>query len=319
MNIVIVTPAPRHSRAGNRTTAQRWARVLRELGHQVAVATTYEGQRFDLMVALHAWRSHEAIVAFRQRWPEGTLFVALTGTDLYHFIDSHPAQTLQSIELADELIVLHELAREALPVAARDKVYLIYQSAQPPPRQMKPSSRHFDVCVVGHLRDEKDPLRTALAAGGLDPLSRIRVLHYGKAYDQAWARRARAEMACNPRYRWLGEVPHWQARRAYARCRLMVLSSTMEGGANVISEAVVAGLPVVASAIPGSIGLLGKDYAGYYPVGDTAALRELLKRVETDPSFLESLRLQCAARASLFTPERQREAWRTLLSKAGQL
>jgi len=95
VNIVIVTPAPRHSRAGNRATAERWARVLRELGHQVTVATKYDGQRFDLMVGLHAWRSHDAIVRFHQRWPKATLFVALTGTDLYGFIHSHPLQTLR--------------------------------------------------------------------------------------------------------------------------------------------------------------------------------------------------------------------------------
>lgn len=317
MNIIIVTPAPRYSRAGNRTTAQRWARILRDLGHRVSVATSYEGARFDLMVGLHAWRSREAIAEFHKRWPEAPLFVALTGTDLYRFIHSHPTQTLRSIELADKLVVLHELAYEALPVTARSKVQVIYQSAEPLPRLQEPTSRHFDVCVIGHLRDEKDPLRTALAVRALDESSRVRVLHYGKAHDQTWADRAAAEMARNRRYRWLGEVPHWQVRRAYARCRLMVLSSKMEGGANVISEAVVAGLPVVASAIPGSIGLLGKDYAGYYPVGDTDALRELLSRVETDKSFLDRLRQQCQARLSLFAPERQHKAWQTLLSTIG--
>ena len=310
-----MTPAPRHSRAGNRTTARRWARVLRELGHRVTVATGYEGRRFDLMVGLHAWRSHDSIVSFRQRWPGASLFVALTGTDLYQFIDSHPEDTLRSIEFADELIVLHELAHEALPAAARDKVHVMYQSAEPLPWPRKPSVRHFDVCVVGHLRDEKDPLRAAMAARALDPASRIRVLQYGQARQQRWANRAEAEMARNNRYKWFGEVPQWRVRRAYARCQLMVLSSEMEGGANVISEAIVAGLPILASAIPGSVGLLGRDYAGYFPVRDTTALKALLERSESDPKFVECLRRQCEARASLFAPERQREAWRTLLSK----
>lgn len=314
MKIIMVTPAPRQSRAGNRTTAQRWARILRELGHRVTVATGYQGQRFDLMVGLHAWRSHEAIAGFRGRCAGAPLIVAMTGTDLYHFIHSHPAPTLRSIELADRLIVLHDLAHEALPSEARGKVHVIYQSAPPLPRAPKPSKRHFEVCVVGHLRDEKDPLRTALATRRLEACSRIRVLHYGKAHDERWADRARAEMARNGRYRWLGEVPQWRVRRAYARCRLMVLSSKMEGGANVVSEAVVAGLPVIASDIPGSVGLLGRDYEGYYPVRATAALAELLHRAETDPSFLQRLRQQCEARSGLFTPEREREAWEALIA-----
>lgn len=281
------------------------------------MSTRYEGQRFDLMIALHAWRSRKAIAEFDRQWPQAPLFIALTGTDLYKFIHSHPEETLRSIELADQLVALHELAHEALPLAARSKVHVIHQSAEPPSCSWAPSKRYFDVCVVGHLRDEKDPLRAAVAVRTLDSSSRIRVLHYGRAHHRGWADRAEEEMARNRRYRWLGDMPHWQIRRAYSRCRLVVLSSKMEGGANVISEAVVAGLPVVASAIPGSIGLLGKNYAGYYPVGDTAALRELLQRTETDARFLEGLRRQCKARSRLFEPERERRAWKRLLAGLG--
>ncbi len=117
-----------------------------------------------------------------------------------------------------------------------------------------------------------------MAVAELPAASRIRVTHVGKAHDASWAKRAQAAMRSSPRYRWRGEVPHWKVRELYRRSRLMVLSSKMEGGANVISEAIIAGLPVIASAISGSIGLLGVDYPGYYPVGDTRALRTLLLR-----------------------------------------
>jgi len=171
----------------------------------------------------------------------------------------------------------------------------------------------FEVLVIGNLREEKDPLRTALAARALPETSRIRVVHLGMAHDEPWAEAARAEEAANPRYRWRGEVPGWMVRRALARAPLMVLSSIMEGGANVVSEALVAGVPVLASAIPGSIGLLGRDYPGYFPVGDTAALTELLHRAETDANFLDTLHRHCAARAPLFAPARERDAWWSLL------
>jgi glycosyltransferase involved in cell wall biosynthesis len=104
-------------------------------------------------------------------------------------------------------------------------------------------------------------------------------------------------------------------RRALARAPLMVLSSVMEGGANVVSEALVAGVPILASAIPGSIGLLGCDYPGYFLVLDTAALTALLYRAETDETFLDSLRRHCAARAPLFSPEHERDAWQGLLGE----
>ena len=95
----------------------------------------------------------------------------------------------------------------------------------------------------------------------------------------------------------------------------MVLSSVMEGGANVISEAAVAGVPVIASDIHGSVGLLGRDYPGYYPVGDTAALRDLLMRAEGDEAYLDTLARHCKKRARLFTPEREFRAWRDLTAK----
>src|SRR3990167_6949633 len=104
------------------------------------------------------------------------------------------------------------------------------------------------------------------------------------------ARRARAEARRNLRYRWLTQLPRARARRLVGGGRLLVLSSRMEGGANVISEAVVDGTPVVASRIPGSVGLLGAGYPGYFPVGDTAALARRLRRAETDSRFYHRLR-----------------------------
>ena len=273
MHIGIITPAGAKSLSGNRATALRWAGFLRQLGHRVSIDVEWHGSGYDLMVALHAWRSADSIAAFKQQYPERPLVLAMTGTDLYRFIKSHPQPTLASISSADRLVTLHELATRALPASAHHKVHVIHQSAIPLPKPVKRAVRHFDVCVVGHLREEKDSLRVAYAVRDLPENSRIRVLHYGKAHSEEWARYAEEEMKINPRYHWFGEVPHGKIRRAYSSCHLMVLPSIMEGGANVISEAIVAGLPVIASDIDGSVGLLGEDYAGYFPVQDTKSLR----------------------------------------------
>jgi glycosyltransferase involved in cell wall biosynthesis len=128
-----------------------------------------------------------------------------------------------------------------------------------------------------------------MAARLLPAMSHLRVLHVGKALSDDMAERARTEMAENPRYQWLGELPRWQALRVLARSHLLVLSSLMEGGANVISEALAVGVPILASYIAGSIGLLGEDYPGYFPVEDTPALARLLDRAETDTGFYQTL------------------------------
>lgn len=133
--------------------------------------------------------------------------------------------------------------------------------------------------------------------------------------DDRMLHRAQLEEQRNPRYRWLGEIPRARARRLIAASHLLVLSSQMEGGANVISEAIVDRTPVLASRIPGSIGLLGADYPGFYPFGDTAALRDLLLRAETDRAFYNDLDARCAKLAPLFRPSRERSAWKRLLSE----
>jgi putative glycosyltransferase (TIGR04348 family) len=321
MNISLITPAGKGSRGGNRTTAVRWARILRGLGHRVSVATEYAGAPADLMIALHAWRSAQSIASFHKLHPATPIIVAVTGTDIYRFIHTHRATTLRSLDMADRLVGLHALVADAIPARYRDKVEIIYQSAQPLRRdyivrKSEPASgsRWFEVLVVGHLRAEKDPLRAAKAARLLPPHSRVRVLHLGRAQDDIWARRARAEMAGNPRYIWRGELAGSQVRQKMARAELMVLSSRMEGGANVISEAVMAGLPVIASKIPGSVGLLGEKYPGYYRVGDSAGLARLLRRAEEEARYLDALRRHCAARAALFHSARERRAWRALLA-----
>jgi putative glycosyltransferase (TIGR04348 family) len=307
MKISLITPANKKSRAGNRTTAVRWARMLRDLGHQVRIAEDYQEEPSDLLLALHAWRSADSIQRFRERHPGRPLVVALTGTDIYRFQQSDPDVTLASMEAAGALICLHDLVHEAIPKRFGTKLQVIYQSAEPLPKPRKPSKRHFDICVIGHLREEKDSLRTAYAVRELPPTSRVRVIHLGKAHTDSWAEDARTEMATNPRYDWRGEVPGWAVRREFGKTRLMVLSSIMEGGANVISEAIVAGVPVIASDIPGSVGLLGRDYPGYYSTGDTSALARQIHRAETDAKFLGQLTRHCDERAPLFRPEREQQ------------
>ena len=317
MNVRLITPAHLGGRAGNEVTAVRWASILRELGHETVIAHEYQGESADILIALNAYRSAGSVEDFRQRHSDRPLIVALTGTDLYRFVRSHPDVTLRSIELADRLLVLNHLAHKAVPESAQAKLFLIYESARPLPGERRPSVRHFDVCVIGHLRDEKDPLRTALAVRDLSNGSRIRVLHFGAAHTEQWGRKARGEMQRNRRYRWFGEVPHWRVRRALGTCRLMGLTSTMEGGPNTLSEAIVAGVPVISSDVDGAMGVLGEDYPGYFPVGDTEALRHRLVRAETDPVFLNQLERYVERQAPLFSREREKARWAELLATLG--
>jgi putative glycosyltransferase (TIGR04348 family) len=314
MKICLVTPAPPGSLKGNRVTAERWAGLLRELGHRVEIVVEYGDQDCDLLVALHAYKSHASIRRFRDARLSDPLVVGLTGTDLYGDIHTRP-DAMESLGLATRLVLLQPLGRAVLPSGVRDKARVIYQSVPAPSRGEPMRPDLFEVCVMGHLRPVKDPLRTALAAQRLPAASRIQVLHIGGALSAEMAEQARAEAAQNPRYRWLGELPWTEALGVLSRCRLLSLTSISEGGANAISEAVVVGVPVISSRIDGSIGLLGEDYPGYFPVGDTQALAELLWRAETDAAFYNTLRDSCARLRPLFDPAREKQSWADLLSE----
>ncbi len=312
MRILIVTPVPPTSRQGNRVTATRWMRLLRELGHSVTITQQFARQRCDLLIALHARRSAGSIRKFHDQRPQSPLIVALTGTDLYHDIH-HSDAAVHSLKLATCLVMLQSDGIHSLPPAVRSKSRVIYQSVRPMKKYPLPIAKHWEVAVVGHLRPVKDPFRAAMAARRLPASSRIRIVQIGAALSPSMKRRARKEMAVNARYVWLGEVPHWKAQQRLARSRLMVLTSKLEGGANVVGEALAASVPVLSSRISGSIGILGAQYPGYFGVGDTRGLTELMCRAESDAQFYERLRDWCMDLAPLVEPGRERQSWCDLL------
>ena len=290
----------------------RWRSMLASLGHSARVATGVVSGGYDVLVALHALKSAEAVRRSRDEHPDRSIVVALTGTDLYHDIGVSP-KARRSLELADRLVVLHDRAATNVPPLLRHKIRVIRQSAERvagrPPRR----SRSFDVALVAHLRPEKDPLRAAIAARMLSPSSRVRIVHAGRSLSAELDVRARQEQSNNPRYQWLGEVSPSRARHLIAGARLLVLTSVSEGGANVLGEAVVSGTPVLATRIPAALSALGQDYEGLFRVGDARALARLLSRAENDRDFLRTLTTQTRARRALFAHSVERAAWRALL------
>lgn len=311
MRIWLVTPAPAGGHHGNRVTAERWATILRGLGHHVQVATDYHDQPADLLVALHARRSEAALRRFHARHPHRPVVLALTGTDLYPALV--PTDT-PVLELADRLVVLQPLATEQVPAHLRDRVRVVFQSTPPPPPAQTALRDRFEVVQLAHLRPVKDPLLVAAAARLLPDTSRIQISHAGGALDPELGELAAREDRDNPRYRWHGDLPRHQALELLARGHLLVLSSHHEGGANVITEALAADIPVLATHIPGTVGLLGPDYPGYFPTRDPACLAQLLRRAETDNGWYRALRRHCAARHHLVDPVRERDSWKRLLT-----
>ena len=312
MKIALITPAGARSRSGNRHTATRWAAMLRSLGHKVRVSVSWDGRPADVMIALHARRSYDAIARFRERFPDSPLVVVLTGTDLYRDIRTDK-NAKASLALADRLVVLQDMGRLELPARFRRKTRVIYQSAEVhAPRKLP--SRRFRLAVIGHLREEKDPFRATLALAHLRDLPELEIVQLGEALSPEMARTARRLARADPRYRWLGNLPHWQAMRWLSRTHALVVSSRMEGGANVICEAAATRVPVIASRVSGNIGMLGRGYPGYYALADERALARQIRRAASDSAYLARLKRLIAARRSLFLPETERRNLQRLIA-----
>ena len=299
--LFIVTPAGKGLRNGNRHTALRWATLLRASGHRVQVDVAWNGQPCDALIGLHARRSHESIARF---YASGKpLVVTLTGTDLYRDLPES-AEARESLELAHRLIVLQDAALDILEPAARAKARVVYQSADPRVSH-RPLKTPFRAAVVAHLRGEKDPLRAAAALARL-PGEDIEVVLIGESLDPNLEQEAKAWMTREPRYRWLGGMTHARALGWMAKSHVLVVSSVMEGGANVIAEAARIGTPVLASRVSGNIGMLGADYPGYFALADDVALANLMTRASIDAKWYRSLKGALRARRKLFAPAAER-------------
>jgi glycosyltransferase involved in cell wall biosynthesis len=207
--IFIVTPARPGARSGNLHTATRWGAMLRGAGHRVKIALAWQGEPCDLLIALHARRSHDSVLRYK-----GPLVVVLTGTDLYQDLPDS-AEARRSLELADRLIVLQEAALEELAPTVKRKAKIVYQSSDTTLRQAPPR-QPFRVAVVGHLREVKDPFRAALALSHL-PDPALEVVHVGGALEDRFAEKRNAS---------------WRASRATAgsaACRMAVRSNGSRG------------------------------------------------------------------------------------------
>ena len=312
-SIFMIQPAAREGLIGNRLTAIQWAGLLGDLGHEVQVAHAYDGQAADVFVVLNGERNHDAVAAIRRKHPDGAIVVAVTGSDIY---PEPTPLTLDSVRLADRVVALQSRARDRIPAEFHEKLRIIKQSAEPAaPGEPVADPGPFDVCVVGNLRDVKDPMRAAAASRLLPASSRIRVRHAGAPLDDRYGALIELEQQENPRYVWLGPLAYDAARQLMAQSRLLVASSYHEGGARVVGESVVAGTPVLAARNDATRCLLGDDYPGLYEAGATQELADLMRRAETDPVFMDAL-LACTREcAAQFDPRLEREAWRALVAE----
>jgi putative glycosyltransferase (TIGR04348 family) len=312
-SIVIISPALQDANNGNWQTAKRWAQMV-QTQHPTRIAKQWhrtEGTSDDIMIALHARKSADSIAAWHAQRGSRGLIMALTGTDLYRDILTEP-QAQASLDMAGHLIVLQELGLRSLPKQHQSKTSVVFQSTTSR-KTLAKTDKHLNAVMVGHLRYEKMPQTLFEAARLLQDETTIRITHIGAGLDEKLAQDAMNTEALCAGYTWAKGLKHTQTRAKIQRAHVLVHTSKMEGGAHVIMEAVCSGTPVIASRMDGNVGMLGGSYDGYFPVGDASKLAAMLRQCKNEPSFLDHLSSQCALRAPLFSPEREKQALLNLI------
>lgn len=163
---------------------------------------------------------------------------------------------------------------------------------------------------VGRLHRQKDfaTLLHATARLGRDQPVRLALL--GEGAERSGLERLARELGIGDRVAFLGFVANpfaWMAR-----ARVLVLTSRLEGFGNVLAEALAAGLPVVASDIPGGPReiLDGGRFGRLVPPGDAAGFATAIAWTLARPPDGALLR----ARARDFALDRVAERYLALLT-----
>jgi len=314
--LLIVTPYAAAANNGNWRTAARWSRRVRP-DYRTIVQTTGEPlAAADAAVVLHARRSHAALAEWCARRPRRPAVLVMTGTDLYRDVPARDADALASLRLADRIVVLQARGVAGLPARVRHKARVVFQSA-PSLAPLGKTDRRLRALLVAHLRPEKDAATFVRAAARLTGRRDIALEIVGGTREEASRAEIEPLIAAAANVDLRGALAHAATRRRIRRAHVLVVPSRMEGGANVVVEALAAGTPVIASDCDGNVGMLGERYAGYFPVGDDAALAALLERCRDEPAFLARLTRQCESRAPRFAPERERAALLRVLREVG--
>ncbi len=320
MDALVVTPFPVGSMMGNSVSARRIAEILRSLGLEAQVAESYAKQDAKSLLALHARRSAPAIQAFHTTHPDRPICLLLPGSDLHRDLPDGDPTVLDTMELADLLVIAQEGSLEAIPEKFRHKTHIIPKSVNLPltPRAA-PETPISRAIILSHLRDQKDPFLAEQALRLLSEKNSIHIHHFGAEASTGFANEACARTARNPRYTWHGGVDREEAVAALITSDLLINTSKMEGGSNAIAEAITLHLPVIATSIPGNTGMLGHSHPGLFPTGDVPALAALLERASSDLSFSRSLAAASTTRAPLFTRHAETAGWKAAFHSLGIL
>jgi teichuronic acid biosynthesis glycosyltransferase TuaC len=223
-----------------------------------------EGYDFDLIDA-HYFYPDGVAAAMLGRYFNKPLVITARGSDITLF--PHYALPRRMImwaaKRADAVITVCNALRDEVVgmgidagrvVSLRNGVDLdLFRPVERTPNAM------FTLLAVGHLVPVK---AQDLIIGALPLLPSVRLVLAGDGPDRMKLETLARELKVSERVTFLGAVPQAQLRNHYGAADALVLSSSREGWANVLLEAMACGTPVVASRVYGTPEVVAAPEAG---------------------------------------------------------
>ncbi len=310
MKLCVASPYPLNSLKGNSVTAKRTVDLLVAAGVDARASCGFDGDDADILIALHAVKGAGAVRDYRAAFPDGIVIVLITGTDLYQDLPAGAKGGRETLEASDAIVVVGEIMIKSLPPKIQEKAVVVPKSLDEITIPRMPSGS-MTLSVIGHLRPVKRPFMT-IEAIARNPHWRVEVNQVGEALTDECAAEAELWQEKDRRYRWLRGLPREESLRICAASDLTINTSELEGGPNAILEAMMIGVPVLASDIDGNRLLLGDDYPGYFQEGE---LEQCLREFVTGGVDVVRWRQMVQHRASLFTAKRETSCWLELIEK----
>ena len=223
-----------------------------------------EGFDFDLIDA-HYFYPDGVAAAMLARYFNKPLVITARGSDITLFpgYALPRRQILWAARRADAVITVCNALRDEVVAMGIDADRVVslrngvdLQLFRPTERTANPM---FTLLAVGHLVPVK---AQDLIIGALPLLPDVRLVLAGDGPDRAKLENLARELKVSDRVTFLGAVPQAQLRGHYGSADALVLSSSREGWANVLLEAMACGTPVVASRVYGTPEVVAAPEAG---------------------------------------------------------
>lgn len=315
MHVHLLSAPPARQAPSEEETLTRWSGVLTGLGHRVSVSSRLPGAGPDALLAMSPVENAGTLATLAQLPDRAPLAIVLNGLDPAGRGLELP-QVVRALAYSDALVVFHEAGRSRLTRGLRARARIVPRPALPAARPSPNRADTFEVASFGSIADS-EPVPSARVARALPGGAGIQVLHAGAAQDERRRFDALRESETNPAWRWLGAVPRGESVLALARARILLQLGPADELANPITEALAAGVGVLATREGCNVGLLGEEHPGLVAVGDLAEAARRLAFARTERRYLQLLRDASSARAERVQPAAERRALRALLQRLG--